>query len=65
METFRPDGLMEPALQEGEPTVTTPFGGEFVATNVNLREEADSSFVSGTSFRVPVTSKIGHRWARW
>ena len=58
METFRPDGLMEPALQEGEPTVTGPFGGEFVATNVNLREEADASFVSGTSFKVPVTSKL-------
>ena len=29
METFRPDGLMEPA-EEGGATVTGPFGGEFV-----------------------------------
>lgn len=57
-ETFQPDGLMDEDKQLGDPPITTPFEGEFVATNLNVREEADDSFITGATFRFGVTDKV-------
>ncbi|MEM7406776.1 MAG: ABC transporter ATP-binding protein [Pseudomonadota bacterium] len=57
-ETFEPEGILDESMQLGEPTVTEPFGGEVIATNLNLREEADANFVTGATFRFDVTNKV-------
>ena len=60
-ETFEPEGALDESKQLDEPTVTEPFDGELIATNLNLREEeaADSSGVSSSaSFRSLVTDKV-------
>lgn len=58
IETFQPEGLQEPDSQLGEPAILEPFSGQVVATNLNLREEADSNFSSGASFRFDVTDSV-------
>jgi putative ABC transport system ATP-binding protein len=58
IETFQPDGLMDEDRQHGESTILEPFSGEVIATNLNLREEADSSFTAGAKFRFEVTNKV-------
>jgi putative ABC transport system ATP-binding protein len=50
-ETFEPEGMLDESKQLVEPTVKAPFEGELIATNLNLREELDSSFVTGATFR--------------
>lgn len=60
-ETFEPEGALDESKQLDEPTITEPFDGELIATNLNLREEeaADSGGVSSSaSFRSLVTDKV-------
>ena len=57
-ETFEPEGILDEAAQLGEPTMTEPFSGELIATNLNLREELDSNFVSGATFRSGLQANI-------
>jgi putative ABC transport system ATP-binding protein len=58
IETFQPEGLMDPSHQLDEPATSAPLEGEFVATNLNLREEADASQAAGASFRFAVNSAV-------
>ena len=51
LETFEPDGVLDESKQLGEPTVTEPLRGEIIATNLSLREEADSGFTASATFR--------------
>lgn len=58
IENFQPEGLMDASRLESGPTVTEPFSSELVASNLSLREEADSSEVAGATFKLPVVNKV-------
>jgi putative ABC transport system ATP-binding protein len=58
LETFEPEGMLESHMQEGEPSVAGPLVGELIATNVNLREEADGAAAGGATFRAEISSHV-------
>ncbi|NKC16877.1 MAG: ATP-binding cassette domain-containing protein [Gammaproteobacteria bacterium] len=57
VETFQPDGLLTERVQSAEPN-SAPLTGQIIATNLNLHEDADASFVAGATFKVDVDRKL-------
>jgi putative ABC transport system ATP-binding protein len=60
VENFQPAGMLEESLQAEEPEKIPTLSGDIIATNLDLREEADgaTSFVGGASFKFKLAQRV-------
>ena len=60
VENFQPEGILEERLQAEEPETIPVLTGDVIATNLDLREEADgaTSFVGGASFKFELAQRV-------
>ncbi len=60
VEKFQPAGMLEERLQVEEPEKIPVLSGDVIATNLDLREEADGtmSFVGGASFKFKLAQRV-------
>ncbi|MDX1487455.1 MAG: ABC transporter ATP-binding protein, partial [Acidiferrobacterales bacterium] len=60
LENFQPAGMLEERLQIEEPEKIPSLSGDVIASNLDLREEADgaTSFIGGTSFKFELAQRV-------
>ena len=60
IENFQPSGMLDERLQAEEPEAIPVLTGDVVATNLDLREDAEgaAAFVGGTSFKFKLSQRV-------